>query len=279
MEGLATPHGRDEEWFYRQTQGGRGIGDCGGSSVVEKALKNSKESAASPVAASTAQAFPLAQLDGRSAYASDPPWLGEGVTWDDGSLFAAFRFPSAPASSPVTTQIALLRAVNVGGKSKVSMGDLRQLLADVGMENPRTLLQTGNLVFGSPTAVAFDLEQLLETEMEQRLELRTDILVRGVTELSSVIAQNPFPQLAEQDPTHLVVVFLKSAPDDESVRALDAASGPEQVSAWGRQLYATYPEGIGRSRLTMSLIERQAGTRGTARNWNTVLKLAALANG
>jgi uncharacterized protein (DUF1697 family) len=177
----------------------------------------------------------------------------------------------------MTTQIALLRAVNVGGRTKVAMADLRQVLDDLGMKNPRTLLQTGNLMFQSPSALDSQLEELLEVETERRLGLRTDFLVRGAKEWSSVIDRNPFPKEAEADPSHLLVVFLKSAPRAESVRALDSAPEPERVSAWGRHLFATYPEGIGRSPLTMSLIERRVGCRGTARNWNTVLKLAALA--
>jgi len=177
----------------------------------------------------------------------------------------------------VSTRIALLRAVNVGGKSKLVMSDLRQLVSDLGLVDPRTLLQTGNLVFRSPNAVDSELEALLEAETEKRLGLRTDFLVRGVDEWTTAVARIPFPQQAQEDPSHLVLVFLKSAPFSESVRALDSLSGPERVSAWGRQLFATYPDGIGRSRLTMSVIERQLGLRGTARNWNTVLKLAALA--
>ncbi len=176
-----------------------------------------------------------------------------------------------------TTQIALLRAINVGGHGKVAMSELRALLERLGMANPRTLLQTGNLVFQSPAVVESQLETLLESEAERQLDLRTDFLVRGVREWSSVIAENPFPDEAVADPSHLVVVFLKSEPTDASVRALDSLPGPERMSAWGRHLYATYPEGIGRSRLTMAVIERTLGGRGTARNWNTVRKLQDLA--
>ena len=74
--------------------------------------------------------------------------------------------------------------------------------------------------------------------------------------------------------------FLKDAPDAKDVAALQAAiTGPEIVRARGRQAYIVYPAGIGRSRLTITLIERKLGTRATGRNWNTVLKLGALATG
>jgi uncharacterized protein (DUF1697 family) len=158
------------------------------------------------------------------------------------------------------------------------MADLRQHLTDLGMGDPRTLLQSGNLVFQSPAGTEAELEALLEAETDRRLGLRTDFLVRGAREWASVIAKNPFPEEADGDPSHLCVVFLKSAPGDEMVRSLVAAvPGPERISAFGRHLFAYYPEGIAGSRLTISLIERRLLIRSTARNWNTVLKLAELA--
>ena len=78
-------------------------------------------------------------------------------------------------------------------------------------------------------------------------------------------------------PSHLLALFLKKAPEAKDVQALQAAiRGPEKVRAHGKQLYVVYPEGVGKSKLTNTLIERKLGTRGTGRNWNTVLKLAAL---
>jgi uncharacterized protein (DUF1697 family) len=92
-----------------------------------------------------------------------------------------------------------------------------------------------------------------------------------------VVAGNPFPDEAERDPGHLVVMFLKTAPRAKAVQALQAAiEGPESVRAAGKHLYVAYPAGIGRSKLTNTLIEKKLGVRGTGRNWNTVLKRAAL---
>ena len=175
-------------------------------------------------------------------------------------------------------QIALLRAINVGGRAPVAMADLRDLLTRLGLLEPRSLLQSGNLVFRSGPGARAELERLLETEAEKRLRLRTDFFVRTATEWKAVVARNPFRREAERDPSHLLVMFLKNLPDAGSVKAVQAAiTGPEAVRAEGRQLYIVYPEGIGRSRLTGTLIEKKLGGRGTARNWNTVLKLAALA--
>ena len=175
----------------------------------------------------------------------------------------------------VTTQIALLRAVNVGGKKAV-MSELRQFLADLGFLAPRTLIQSGNLVFGSAVGGA-ELEALLEHEAKARLGLETDFLVRSADEWRAVIAANPHEGMAADDPGHLIVMALKSPPDAAGVSALKAwIPGREVVVAVGRHLYITYPDGAGESKLTNAAIERRIGVRGTARNWNTVTKLAAM---
>ncbi|HVN74854.1 MAG TPA: DUF1697 domain-containing protein [Thermoanaerobaculaceae bacterium] len=179
---------------------------------------------------------------------------------------------------PTTTYIALLRAVNVAGHGKVGMADLRALFTRLGFEGARSLLQSGNLIFGAAGAAPAELESRLEAAAEARLGLRTDFLVRSAGEWDEVVAANPFPAEAKRDPGRLVVLALKDAPPPARFAALQAAVvGREIVRGAGRHAYVTYPDGQGRSRLTLALIERTLGTRGTARNWNTVLKLAALA--
>jgi uncharacterized protein (DUF1697 family) len=180
----------------------------------------------------------------------------------------------------MTHHIALLRGVNVGGNKKVAMADLRGLLTRLGFAEPRSLLQSGNLVFRGDGRPAADLERLLDAETEKQLGLKTEFFVRTAAEWRAVVAANPFPHEAVSDPGHLVVLFLKAAPDAASVAALQAAiTGRETVRAVGRQAYIVYPDGIGDSRLTLTVIEKKLGTRGTGRNWNTVLKLGALAGG
>jgi len=94
-----------------------------------------------------------------------------------------------------------------------------------------------------------------------------------------VVARNPFRKEAERDPSHLVVMFLKQAANAKDVKAAQAViAGPEIIRADCRHLYVVHPAGIGKSRLTSTLIEKKLGIRGTARNWNTFLKLAALAD-
>ncbi len=173
--------------------------------------------------------------------------------------------------------IGLLRAINLGSHNKVSMADLRQLLEELGMKNPQSLLQSGNLVFESPARSTASLEKVLQAAAARKLGLETDFFVRTGAEWQQAIADNPFPAEAKLDPGHTVLMSLKDAPPPAAVKALQhAITGREAVKAKGRHAYFLYPDGMGRSKLTMTLIERKLGTTGTARNWNTVLKLGAL---
>jgi uncharacterized protein (DUF1697 family) len=176
---------------------------------------------------------------------------------------------AAPAS------VALLRAVNVGGRKPVPMADLRALLERLGFTDVRSFLQSGNLVFRSDTRPGAELERFLEEKSARELGLETDFLVRTPAEWSQMMAANPFPREAAVDPSRLVVLFLKAAPGTREVERLQsAAMGAERVQLAGRQVYLHYPDGIARSRLTTAFIEKMLGTRGTGRNWNTVVKLA-----
>ncbi len=177
----------------------------------------------------------------------------------------------------MTIHIALLRGINIGGHKQVAMADLRDLLKQLGFVDVRSLLQSGNLVFRGRARTSAQLERLLETKAEKRFALQTDVFVRTAEEWEGVVAHNPFREEAERDPAHLAVMFFKEAPGANAVKALQAAiTGREVVRADGRQAYITYPDGFARSRLTTTLIERKLGTRCTGRNWNTVLKIAAL---
>ncbi len=176
----------------------------------------------------------------------------------------------------MTTHVAFLRGINVGGHKRVSMAEFRAFLETLGLKNVKTILVSGNAVFSSGGQSGDRLERLLEEEAGRRLGLETHFFVRDAGELADAVSKNPFPKEAERDPARLVVVFLKSAPTPSAVKALQAAIvGRETVRAAGRQAYIVYPDGQGTSRLTIDVIERHLGTRGTARNWNTVQKLAA----
>ena len=171
-------------------------------------------------------------------------------------------------------QAALLRAVNVGGTGKVPMADLRAMAEKIGLKEPRTLLASGNLVFDAGSRTPAAIEKLLEAACAKTFGLKTEIYVRTHADLARVVARNPFPKEAKDDPGRFVVLFMRDRPDAKAGKALQAAiKGREHVRLDGNHAYIVYPDGQGTSRLTTAMIERHFGCAGTARNWNTVGKL------
>ena len=171
-----------------------------------------------------------------------------------------------------------LRGINVGGNKKLSMGDLRIFLTELGFTKVQTLHQSGNVVFESDERGSQELEIYLAEEVEKRFELTTEFVVRTPEEIASVIARNPFPDEAIQDPGHLLVLFMKSGPTAKDIESLQATIvGREVVHADGKQVYAIFPDGIGNSKL-ISQLDRKLGKTWTGRNWNTITKLHEMMN-
>lgn len=178
----------------------------------------------------------------------------------------------------MSDSVGLLRAVNVGGQGAVPMAGLRTELTRRGFEEVRTLLQSGNLVFRTPKDSGVKVELRLEDAIDEGFGFRTVAFVRSATEWSGILRHNPFPKEAAADPARLILVCLKTNPALPALATLRSAiRGRELVELRGRELYAVYPDGMGTSRLTMTVLESKLGTRATARNWNTVTKIAALA--
>lgn len=177
----------------------------------------------------------------------------------------------------MTRRVALLRAVNVGGSGVVPMAQLRAVAASAGFGMPRTLLQSGNLVIEARDLPDAAVETALEAFLARQLDLPTDVFVRNAADWMSLIADNPMRQEAEAEPRSFLVTVLKAGLPAAVVTSLRAAcQGGEQVAVGERALYAHCPGGLGRSRLAAALTAKAGPVRGTGRNWNTVLKLAAL---
>jgi uncharacterized protein (DUF1697 family) len=171
----------------------------------------------------------------------------------------------------MATYIALLRGINVGGNKKVAMSDLRDLAARLGFEDAKTLLQSGNLVIRGKKQAPSSIEKLF------RPNLDCEVFVRSADEWKAIVANNPFTKQAKDDPGHTLVMCLRDKPDARAIDALRAAIvGREVVEVRGREAYFHYPDGVGTSKLTHGLIEKKLGVQGTARNWNTTLKLLDL---
>ena len=177
------------------------------------------------------------------------------------------------------TYVALLRAVNLGGDSRLRMADLVRLVERAGFSEVRTALQTGNAVFRGLEEGRREIERRLEERLADSLGLRTDVFVRTAEEWAALVRGNPFRAEAREDPAHLTLWALKDGPALEAGDRLRARiTGRERFEIVGRSLYLVYPDGIGRSPVTAAVVERALGTRGTARNWNTVNLLARLSS-
>jgi uncharacterized protein (DUF1697 family) len=165
------------------------------------------------------------------------------------------------------TYVALLRAVNVGGTGKLPMSKLRAMCADEGFEKVQTYIASGNVVFVAARP-AREVKAALEKRLEDYAGRPVGVILRTAQEMANVLAANPFP---DKPPNWTVAIFLDDPPP---VDALDMAKGreDEDICLGKREIYVAYGSGIGRSRLRIP-----AAANGTARNINTIRKLAELA--
>jgi uncharacterized protein (DUF1697 family) len=183
------------------------------------------------------------------------------------------------------THIALLRGINLGGKNRVAMADLRALVSKLGHSDVSTYIQSGNVLFtaarsGDDTTVIADA---LTTAIAADLGVTAPVVVLRRDELDDMIAANPFPDEPNPKCVHAVVFGAPAGPEVqdrvEAALARSAALGsPDDARVAGRTLYVHTPDGFGRSKLA-ELLTRAApkgGANGTARNWATVLKLKEL---
>jgi uncharacterized protein (DUF1697 family) len=155
----------------------------------------------------------------------------------------------------MTRFAAFIRGINVGGHSRLSMAELRAACESLGLKNVRTYLQSGNVVFDGTAANANKLEKAIGYR----------VMLRTPEELRAVVEAHPFRDEAKRDPARTVVFFLADTPSSEITWP-----GPEKAARIGRELYAFYPNGMGKSKLTGTFIEKKLGVAATARNHNTV---------
>jgi uncharacterized protein (DUF1697 family) len=171
--------------------------------------------------------------------------------------------------------VALLRGINLGARNKVPMAELRSLMADVGAEDVKTYVQSGNVVFRSAIARA-ELVRRIEEEVRARFRIDVDVVLCTKAELTRVIAGNPFTA-DEAEPTRLHVTFLAQAPDRGRIAELDGDEfAPDRFHVTRAAVYLHTPGGYGRTKLSNTYFERKLGVRATTRNWRTVTTLAEL---
>ena len=177
----------------------------------------------------------------------------------------------------MTGYAALIRGINVGGKKRLAMADLRAVLSAIGLHDVRTHLNSGNATFTSAATDSAELAELIERAVEADLGLNIRCLIRSAAELRAVIDVNPFAEHAAEG-SKLVANFLSTAPDPAWVAAHDpCALDRETIVLGDRVIYQWCPNGILEAPPAGTFAEKHLGVTVTARNWNTVTKLAAAA--
>jgi uncharacterized protein (DUF1697 family) len=174
--------------------------------------------------------------------------------------------------------IVLLRAVNVGGTAKLPMEELCSALTEIGFENVKSYIVSGNIILDTALdaeAVRIIVDRILNEQFKISGQRS---IVRDLMSFNRIIKVNPFKDAAQQRPNMLHVHFLTTEPRTNAEMNLTSYKGPERLRLDGQQLYVDYKNGVGASALTGRFLETAVGSTGTSRNWNTVLKLADMAD-
>jgi uncharacterized protein (DUF1697 family) len=178
----------------------------------------------------------------------------------------------------MTVVISLLRGINVGGNHMIRMEALRAIYQDLGLHDIRTHLQSGNVVFRTARTDLKRLRAQIEDAIEKAVGFRPAVILRTPPELRQAIARNPFAGREDVHPSKLLVTFLTTDPGPEAgERLLAIPAAPEELHLHGRELYIYFPNGMGRPKLKLPLVDKALQTQGTGRNWNTVTKLLEIA--
>ncbi|WP_017593684.1 DUF1697 domain-containing protein [Nocardiopsis potens] len=182
----------------------------------------------------------------------------------------------------MTRWIALLRGVNVGGRRKVPMAELREVVAGLGHTGVATLLQSGNVAFTERhrtrrpgSGGEEELRTELEAALAERFGFAVDTVLRDAAGMRAAVQANPLPV---GDPSRFLVLFLRGEPDAAALAAVDAAAyAPEAMAAGAREVYFDLPDGLGRAKLPDAAARALGGAVATGRNWRTVLRLLEMA--
>ena len=173
--------------------------------------------------------------------------------------------------------IAMLRGVNVGPHNRLSMQALRALYGSLQLRNAQTYVQSGNVVFTANERNLSALARRIDDAFEKTFGFRAAAFLRTADEMRAVIAKNPFAKRKDVPPNKLLVMFLAEELSPEEQKQVEAIKvGPEEIKAHARELYAYFPDGMGRSKLPAAM-SRVLKSAGTMRNWNSVTKLLEMA--
>ncbi len=178
----------------------------------------------------------------------------------------------------MTVIISMLRGVNVGGHNRIKMVALRALYESLGLREPQTFIQSGNVIFSTDKRDLSALARRIEDAIERDFGFRPAVILRTSSELREVIARNPFAKRSGIEPNRLLVNFLASDPGAKTrEEVLKLKTEPEELRMDGRELYIYFPNGMARPKMSWAVLERTLKVPGTGRNWNSVIKLLEMA--
>ena len=160
--------------------------------------------------------------------------------------------------------ISMLRGVNLGSHHRISMEDLRALYKSLKFEDPRTYVQSGNIIFRTKEKNLLALSKKIQSAIEREFGFRSEVILRTTDELRAAIAATPFPASRGLEPGKVLVTFLTAKPGPEAhATLLSLKAYPEELHLKGRELYIYFPDGAGRSKLPWSSVEKLLNTTGT----------------
>jgi uncharacterized protein (DUF1697 family) len=174
--------------------------------------------------------------------------------------------------------ISMLRGINLGSHNRIKMDDLRGVYKSLKLEDPRTYVQSGNVIFRTKEKNLATLANKIQDAIEKKCKCRPNVILRTTDELKKAVAATPFADRPDLEPGKILVTFLAAEPLQEAEKNLATYKDyPEELHLKGRELYIYFPNGAGKSKLPWSSVERLLKVTGTARNWNSVTKMLAMA--
>ena len=178
----------------------------------------------------------------------------------------------------MTTYIAFLRGINVGGQKQIKMVDLKNLFLFLDFENVRTYIQSGNVVFETDCKEILSLNKKIESVILKEMGLEVSVIIRSHEELKSIIRSNPFLTREENKLTALYVTLLSQQPSESFLEKVSEYNyAPDDFKIIENEIYLYCPNGYGKTKLNNTFFENKLKLKATTRNWRTINELDEMA--
>ena len=172
----------------------------------------------------------------------------------------------------------MLRGINLGPHNRIKMDELRAVYSSLKFEDPRTYVQSGNVIFKTKEKNSAQLVKKIQTAIQKAFGCCPEVILRTTDEMRKAIAASPFADRPKLEPGKILVTFLAAEPQREAQATLAKFKDyPEELHLKGRELYIYFPNGAGRTKLPWSSVEKLLKVAGTARNWNSVTNMLKMA--